>query len=544
MIRFSLLDGPTFSVIDPASQARSMLTLPGVFAALVRDEIDDFPALRPHQRHVWHALLVQIGALYLHRSSSSELPDSEHAWRDSLLSLTPDDLDGAAWAMVSPLNRPAFMQPPVPEGSLAGFKSIRTPDDLDLLVTAKNHDVKREAMRHAALEQWAFALVSLQTQEGFLGAGNYGISRMNGGFASRPGIGVAPRGGPGRRFRRDVQRLVDLRASLLEEYDSYPSHDGRELLWLYPWEGSISLSPKSLDLFYIEVCRRVRLGADAAGELSAFGKGTKAARIDAKALKGRTGDGWTPLMPDGGDRKALTIDGGSFGYKRFTSLLFPRSSDADAPQRSPLQTIAPDDDEDGLTIVARGLVRGQGKTEGYHERRVAVSKSLRRFLVERPTDKGAAVATSRVEDAGTLARKVLYPAALQVFTAAPLTGERKRDDDTAKKRASRVLDLFDRAVDREFFSDLSKELDVIDDEVAASVVRSRWIERMMKLARDMLDDCARSAPSAAMRTYRTRARSRDVLEYGFRKHFGARVQASDEVGVALADDVTTLPFHL
>jgi len=538
MIRYSLLDEAVFSVIDRTTQVRSRLTLPGVFAALVHNAIDDFPALRPHQRHVWHAFLVQIAALYLHRSGSTELPSSDREWKAALLTLTPDDTDGAAWALVTPLERPAFLQPPAPEGSLSGFKIIETPDELDMLVTAKNHDVKRECIRFAEPEHWTFALLSLQTQEGFLGAGNYGISRMNGGFASRPGIGVLPFGGVGRRFARDVNRLRELRTQLLDEYDFYPSRGGRALLWLYPWDGLSSVSVKELDLFYVEVCRRVRLQTDESGRLSAASKGTKVARIDAKALKGRTGDGWTPLIADGESRKALTIDPGSFGYKRIAPLLFPRVSDPDAAKRAPLQMIGPSDDPDGLTVLARGVVRGQGKTEGYHERRVAVSASLRRFLVERPTDVGAELAATRTQDAATMARKVLYPAALTVFTAAPMDGERKRDDDTAKKRAGRVLDTFDEIVDRTFFEVLSEELAVLDDQSAMDAVRSRWVLGLMGHARLLLDQCARAAPSAAMRTYRTRARSRDVLDYAFRKHFGERLSMPEQPasGVPIAAD--------
>lgn len=527
MIELSLLDEAVFSVVDRATLTRSRVTLPGVFAALVRNDVDDFPALRPHQRHVWHAFLVQVGSLYLHRSGLSELPDSEIAWKEALLSLTPDDADGAAWALVSPLDRPAFLQPPVPEGSLNGFKHIATPDDLDMLVTAKNHDVKQESMRSARAEHWVFALLSLQTQEGFLGAGNYGISRMNGGFASRPGIGIAPAGGPGRRLVRDVLRLIELRTPLLEQYDAYPAQNGRALLWLYPWDGASSMSIDELDLFYVEVCRRVRLQADDSGVIFAAAKGTKLARVDAKALKGRTGDAWTPLVADGTERKALTIDRGSFGYKRLTALLFPTGSDPSAPERAPLGSVGSDDDREGLSVLARGMVRGQGKTEGYHERRIAVSASLRRFLVERPTDEGAEIARNRTEDAATMAGKVLYPAALKVFTAAPLDGERKRDDETAKSRAKRVLQTFDRWVDKSFFDALAEELAAHGDRQSQEAIRARWITGLMAQARLLLDQCARSAPSAAMRAYRTRARSRDTLEYAFRKQFGARVQEID-----------------
>lgn len=523
MIQYSLLDEPVISVVECSTQTRRQLTLPGVFAALVTDNIEDFPALRPHQRHVWHAFLVQAGAVYLHRSGQSELPRDESSWRSALLSLTPNDPDGAAWALITPSERPAFLQPPVAGGSLVGFKTIATPDDLDMLVTAKNHDVKRQSIRRARAEHWIFALLSLQTQEGFLGAGNYGISRMNGGFASRPSIGIVPSGAIGRRFSRDARRLLALRERLLEEYDFYPASGGHALLWLLPWDGVRSISPRELDIFYIEICRRVRIGVGPDGRMQAVATGTKASRIDAKPLKGRTGDGWTPLIADGEGRKALTIDAESMSYKKLVPILFPRSSDTGSPIRAPLQEISNADDPSGLSVLARGIVRGQGKTQGYRERRVPVSAAVRRFMIEHPSDACAAIANDRTLDASTVARKVLYPAVLTVFTAAPLDGERKRDDDTAKARAGRVLGLFDRRVDRTFFETLAEEVEQLEDVNAAIAVRSRWLRGLLGQARDLLAQCAASAPSAAMRDYRTRARARDVLEFAFLRHFRERL---------------------
>ncbi|MGH7627306.1 MAG: type I-E CRISPR-associated protein Cse1/CasA, partial [Gemmatimonadaceae bacterium] len=288
MIQYSLLDEKVISVVERSTQTRRLLTLPGVLGALVIDDIDDFPALRPHQRHVWHAFLVQVAALYLHRHGQSELPPDEGSWRSALLSLTPNDPDGAAWALISPPERPAFLQPPVPGGSLVGFKTIATPDDLDMLVTAKNHDVKRRSMRDARSEHWMFALLSLQTQEGVMGAPNKGISRMNGGFASRPSVGIAPSGTIGARFSRDANRLVALRGRLLEEYDFYPASGGHALLWLVPWDGMRSISPRDLDVFYIEICRRVRIALGEDGRMRAVAAGTKAWRIDARTLRGKT----------------------------------------------------------------------------------------------------------------------------------------------------------------------------------------------------------------------------------------------------------------
>lgn len=527
-VRYRLLDEPILTIGDAAGRREEQVTLPALYAALVRDAVGDFPALRPHQRHVWHAFLVQVGALALHRAGLADLPDDAATWRGLLLGLTPKDADGAAWALVSPPARPALLQPPVPGGALADFKRrLDTPDALDMLVTAKNHDVKAAVVNAARPEHWVFALVSLQTQEGFLGAGNYGVSRMNGGFASRPGFGIAPPGGAGSRVVRDVRRLLALRSRLLEEYAFFPRAKGVGLVWLEPWDGAASLPMSRLDPFYVEVCRRVRLVADRAdAAVHAVATGSKAPRIDAKALSGRTGDPWTPLMVDGDGRKALTADAGGLTYRRLVPLLFPSPTDAKAPLRAPLQECAPDDASRGLTIIARALVRGQGKTEGFHERRVPVSRTMRRALGPgAASDAAARVASERVSDAGTLGGKVLFAAALTVYTAAPGEHERKRDDETAKRRAGLAVERLDAIIDVRFFVDLDAELRVLDEPGAAERVRAEWLLRLRDAAAAILDDVLAGAPTAAMRHHRTRVRATRRLAAAFRRHFGERIAA-------------------
>ena len=52
--------------LDLSDGVRKEVSLPEVFAALVSDKVVSFPALRPHQRHAWHAFLVQLGAMAMH----------------------------------------------------------------------------------------------------------------------------------------------------------------------------------------------------------------------------------------------------------------------------------------------------------------------------------------------------------------------------------------------------------------------------------------------------------------------------------------------
>jgi CRISPR system Cascade subunit CasA len=185
---FNLLVDPIIGVLDMEGQPRRV-SLPQLYFELGVDAIATFPALRPHQRHAWHALLCQLGALACLKSGFSAPPRDPNGWNAALRALTPEFPGDEPWMLATSPDKPAFLQAVV--GALDSFKPLSTPDELDMLVTAKNHDLKGARLSSAEAHDWLFALVTLQTMEGFLGAGNYGISRMNGGFANRPGFSVS-----------------------------------------------------------------------------------------------------------------------------------------------------------------------------------------------------------------------------------------------------------------------------------------------------------------------------------------------------------------
>src|SRR5690606_28368659 len=243
------------------------LTLPGVLAALARDEVDDFPALRAHQGMFWHMFLVQLAALALHGAGETESPGDEETWRRLLRGMTKEFPDDEPWCLVvEDWSKPAFMQAAVPDG--VGLENpVPAPDALDLLITSKNHDLKQAVARRARPEDWLFALVRLQTGEGYGGAGNHGIARMNGASSSRPMPALAPLSGTGRRkmtprpgawFRRDIRVLLDKQDEELEKTAiDYPLSGGIGLTWLPPWPEGSQLRTRDLDIWFIEVCRRV-----------------------------------------------------------------------------------------------------------------------------------------------------------------------------------------------------------------------------------------------------------------------------------------------
>ena len=75
--------------LDLSGGVRKDANLPEVFAALVSDKVVSFPALRPHQRHAWHAFLVQLGAMAMHRAGGADLPDIADEWAKLIRGLTP-----------------------------------------------------------------------------------------------------------------------------------------------------------------------------------------------------------------------------------------------------------------------------------------------------------------------------------------------------------------------------------------------------------------------------------------------------------------------
>ncbi len=519
MDTWNLIDEPFIGVIETGG-ARAELTLPQIYARLMADRIEAFPGLRPHQAHPWHAFLVQLGALALRRAKTdAPLADpgawDAEAWAEAIRALTPEAADDAPWRLIVPEpDKPAFLQPPLPEGRFDVLdKTCPTPDALDILVTAKDHDVKKARMVRARPEDWLFALLALQTCAGFDGKSLYGISRMNSGYGNRPCVSVAPPGGPGARARRDIARLLETRTDLLGEI--YPAEGGLALVWLRPWDGKDQIALGELDPWYIEICRRVRL-LEADGAILARRAGTDKARIHMGGEQnGLTGDPWTPIeIAKDGNRKALTVDHRGFHYSRLSNILFARGF---AP--APLQMIYDADGTEGLSMVCFALVRGQGKTEGLHQRRVPISKRVAGLFKRGETDALAAIAAERIENAGDLRRRVLRYALMVLFQNGPEGGDFAPRHPASGDRAETFLQRFDAIVDRDFFDALWREVEVHDDPDAARTARARWIEGLRDAAHAILHEAALETPSSALRAYRARVRAEGAFWGAFRKHF-------------------------
>lgn len=484
------------------------LSLPAILAALAEDGVEEFPALRPHQTAPWHAFLVQLAVIALRRALHGDLPRDAASWLELLRGLTPDFPDDAPWCLTAPPDRPALFQPPVPGGELTDFRHrVESADALDMLVTSRNHDLKAARMRAAAPEDWLFALVSLQTQEGFMGRGNYGISRMNGGFSSRPALGVAPPGGPGARFRRDVEVLLRSYGQAFGERGYRMDGRGKALLWLEPWDGRDQLAMTELDPLYIEVCRRVRLIPAHGGRLAALLANSERTRLAAASGSGNTGDPWTPVSAE--TQAALSLTGEGFSYRRLSDLLFGKRW-----HHALLQTPQPEDGKAGLVLSATAIARGQGKTEGFHCRRLPIPPGAA-VAFRRAPDELAAIAKARIEQVGQTAQKVLKPALFALLQDGPEQVNFKHAPSETQARP--WLARFDRRVDRSFFEDLWAEVEAPPEKRVE--LRNAWLWDLKAQAESVLEQAAEATPSATMRRYRAQVRAQSFFHSRHRHEF-------------------------
>ena len=364
----NLLTEPVFSV-----SADERLSLPGVLAAMAQGKVSRFPALRAHQGAAWHTFLVQLGALALWAGKQARLPEDTPTWTELLRALTPEHSDEAPWLVAAEdLRKPAFMQPPAPDKM--AWHPVPTPDALDVLITARNHDVKQSVLRDPDVEDWLFALVSLQTSAGYGGGRNYGIARMNGGSSSRPTVGLAPGNAkdctvdPSAWWIHDVRRLLFERRA--GRGGGRPG--AQALLWCLDWPEGERLDLPQLDPWFIEVSRRLRL-VEAPEGLTAIRATSSAPRIAADEYHGNLGDPWTPVHKK--DAKGLTLGEGDFTFRKLHDLMF--GGEWQVPT---LATIGPEEEARDTLLVAQALSRGNCKTAGFKSRVVPIPASAARML--------------------------------------------------------------------------------------------------------------------------------------------------------------------
>ena len=488
-----------------SGRALCAASLPGVYAALMADKVDAFSALRPHQRQAWHAFLVQLGAMAMHRDYLDTPPTEAEEWHRIIRALTKEKWPGnEPWQMVvDDITKPALMQPPAssPERVRDFKNTVSMPDELDMLVTSKNHDLKSEVAEQSGIDDWIFALVTLQTMEGYGGRYNYGISRMPSGYGNRPAFSLTPSVRPGAHFKHDLVSLVRCRPSVRAEFPMTDS--GIALLWVIPWDGSKSESKLLSDMepFYIEICRRVRL-MEQSGKIVAARANSDARRI--MDVKGLTGDPWAPVSNNANPRGTPPAFLGprKFNYERLVDGLF--SADWKQPLLLSRATSGQSSGGD-MQLVARGMARGEGGTEGYHERIIPLRhRTLQIFGRPGGAKELEDVSRERIERIAVAQRILRH--AVSVFAAG---GKTEGIPDEHRTRANLWANKLTEFMDADFFEDMQREAAVEDAQ--RQIVRQEWLRKLVDRAEGILRDATKSLPCTAIHRPKAQAQAENVF---------------------------------
>lgn len=497
----NLLQDPLFRI--ETAQGLEKQNLPGLLTALGEDRVLALPGLQRHQEDAFHIFLCYLAGAVLARGGQNEPVQDEEFWREGLLALA-DGEDNAWKLVVEDTTQPAFMQAKLAvKADFSAYKpKAETPDELDLLQTAKNHDVKSRRAHRVETESWVYTLVNLQTMTGLMGRGNYGICRMNSGTGSRIRAGISYDGGFGAQWRRDTKKLLLHRQTLLRGAWGYQA-DGQVLTWLLPWNGRNALTLSVLDPFFIEIARAIRLVSHGSG-VRALGAGTDGNRIEAKALKGLLGDPWTPIVREGDDEKAWTVMS-RFSPKDLRDLVF-----GDERLQTPfMQT--PDPDQTGsahtlkLAVLAPG---GMGKTNGFHEALIRVPGKAAGLLSKPGPERDRLATRSKewLDKAGVMQNKVLKMALYSLLEAGPeqINFDKREVSAWVDQAAKRYAEAWAE----DFFPWLWRSLNQNDDEAA----RVDWLKQLHGMAWGVLQNAIDRLPLRTGRGYRSRVRAEDTFK--------------------------------
>lgn len=469
-----------------------------------------FVDLQTYQRPPWHFFLAQVMSLAARDAGWGEFPLEATTWTSALTALTGGDEH--AWCMVvADVSKPAFMQPPIPEGSLedAGYLKTEVPtaDDLDMLITSKNHDLKSYRMSQASAQQWMFSLLSLQTMEGWGGRGNYGIARMNGSYGSRPMVGLTPDAGWHEHVHRDAHVLKD--APLDSKRLQQPA-----LLWMLPWDGgkTSALTLPQVHPHCIELCRRIRFIKTSEG-LTCLRTTTDGPRLSLpEELNGPRDAPWSPVdiaTSNTKGPKSLSISGKGFDYILMCRLL-GLSHEKNTSTMIQNLCLRHHPHYDGMApyVVCRGLARGQSKTEGYHERILRLPQKIIGRLLPAPgaTHTLAKRSTTQIEDAQT-ALKILRTSILVLLGGGQLRQNYTGSPDPWVQAAN-------ARIDEMFFEHLWAHADA-----HAGIHKHSWLRALCQVTQTQFELAQQSVPIAHSIKYRALSAARRSFYGAFANQF-------------------------
>ncbi len=493
----NLLTDPLIPVVT--DQGREYRSLPALLAGLGDDSVQRVDGLQRHQEDAFYVFLCYLAGAVLARVGDWNPVRGEDFWRERLRALAGKAGDDAWRLVVDDLSKPAFMQPPLPKADHGKLKlQAETPDALDLLPTAKNHDVKQARAARPESHEWLFALISLQTMDGYGGSKTYGISRMSSGASCRLVVETVRNFRLAPRWRDALQRLRLHRREVLNAGFGYRD-DGLALVWLRPWDGKTSIRLSELDPFYIEICRRIRLQGSPERIAHASSISSDTNRIAAQNLNGVVGDAWLPIdLMDKKGAKALSLSETGWTVERMRRILF-----ADGIKRTLLQH--PCDDWKGpVWQVFSTLVRGRdgrpSNTDGFREARILIPENSKKriFPIDSSQTPLARLSKEAVETASVMRNRVLKPAVFVLMEGAPEKIAFERDSATAWWE--RYADRFEQLWSDAYFPWLWSVPEPFDHSEQAL----GWIRRLQGFAEIVLRDAERALPQHTGRYWHAR----------------------------------------
>lgn len=385
---------------------------------------------------------------------------------------------------------------------------MATPDALDMLITSRNHDVKREIARQAAPQDWIFALVSLQTMEGFGGRDNFGVARMNGAYSSRVMVGLAPTAeqassiSPSSWWARDSRILLRNRLG----------RAGPALLWIEPWAEGRPLEKEELDPLFIEVCRRVRLciSGDLINAKRTTSKGPRIGSHD--VIRGNTNDPWAPIKtPEGNSLTLAKTRDQDWTCDFLVKLLYANPKEWLRPL---LAEPHPEDLARPMALVFEAFSRGQSKTDGFKSRVVPVPVAM---VSELFGDRPKAIAPGVLADIAAVSN-AMSDALELVGTEGDKEKRKKLKEkpkgrDKLKRYTAAAREALRRHADQVFFPQLWERMAARSD-ADFTPIRRAFLERLARIAREEFARALPAIPCASLLRPRAEARGRRALEYG------------------------------
>jgi len=282
-----------------------------------------------------------------------------------------------------------------------------------------------------------------------------------------------------------------------------------------------------MEPYYIEICRRVRLrrqsGKIVADRANSEPRGRRV--VDAKGL---TGDPWSPVSnntnPNG--TPPAFLGARKFGYEIVVDGLF--SPDWKQPLLLIPETSVRRPEGD-MYLVARGMVRGEGDTEGYHERIIPLRhRTLQIF--GRPGGPKTLEDISRERIQGISDVEGILRRSVATFAAAGKAKDTGRPNDIDIKdehwsRAKPWGDKLTELMDTDFFEDLQDE--ALADDSQRQNERKKWLQKLADDAESVLYDAIQALPCPAVHRPRAQARAVNVFRGSIYRSLGLTELSQD-----------------